>query len=135
MPMTVPRNPSDGATAMQSVIQEQPFSSRAACTLPGDVESCSGYVNALLPLLPEGSVEIVPREKVTAQHAAQTLDRRKLAKELAEGFRKEQRAFLTFMKGDRTGKLDETVSLNNLRRLKERYGELVAAQRNKSNEK
>ncbi|MBQ1580407.1 MAG: PD-(D/E)XK nuclease family protein, partial [Firmicutes bacterium] len=59
---------------------------RAACTLPGDVESCSGYVNALLPLLPEGSVEIVPREKVTAQHAAQTLDRRKLAKELAEGF-------------------------------------------------
>ena len=59
---------------------------RAACTLPGDVESCSGYVNALLPLLPKGSVEIVPREKVTAQHAAQTLDRRKLAKELAEGF-------------------------------------------------
>lgn len=55
--------------------------------------------------------------------------------ELAEGFRKEQRAFLTFMKGDRTGKLDETVSLNNLRRLKERYGELVAARRNKSNEK
>ena len=55
--------------------------------------------------------------------------------ELAEGFRKEQRAFLTFMKGDRTGRLDETVSLNNLRRLKERYGELVAARRNKSNEK
>ena len=55
--------------------------------------------------------------------------------ELAEGFRKEQRTFLTFMKGDRTGKLDETVSLNNLRRLKERYGELVAARRNKSNEK
>lgn len=51
--------------------------------------------------------------------------------ELAEGFRKEQRAFLTFMKGDRTGRLDETVSLNKLRRLKERYGELI--ERRKSN--
>ena len=34
MPMTVPRNPSDGAIEMNSVIHEQPFSRLAACTDP-----------------------------------------------------------------------------------------------------
>ena len=60
---------------------------KASCTLPGDVEICTHYVNAILPLLPAGSVETVPREAAAGQHVAQELDRRKLAKELAEGFR------------------------------------------------
>ncbi len=34
MPTTVPRNPSDGAMAMKSVIHEHPFSRLASCTEP-----------------------------------------------------------------------------------------------------
>ena len=34
MPMTVPRNPSDGAMAMNSLIHEQPFSRLPDCTMP-----------------------------------------------------------------------------------------------------
>ncbi len=34
MPITVPRNPSDGAMAMNSFIHEQPFSILPICTEP-----------------------------------------------------------------------------------------------------
>ena len=34
MPITVPRNPNDGAMAINRVIHEQPFSRFAACTEP-----------------------------------------------------------------------------------------------------
>ena len=59
---------------------------KADALLPGDVESCTNYVNALVPLLPAGSVEIVPRASLVSQQTSQAVERRKLAKELAEGF-------------------------------------------------
>ena len=34
IPMTVPKNPSEGAMAINSVIHEQPFERLAACTVP-----------------------------------------------------------------------------------------------------
>ena len=45
--------------------------------------------------------------------------------ELADGFRKEQKAFLAFMKGDRSGRLSDAISLKNLKQLKEKYGILI----------
>lgn len=45
--------------------------------------------------------------------------------ELADGFRKEQKAFLAFMKGDRSGRLSDAISLKNLKQLKEKYDMLI----------
>ena len=54
--------------------------------------------------------------------------------ELADGFRKEQKAFLAFMKGERSGRLADAISLTNLKQLKDRYGEIIREYKKLKNE-
>ena len=59
---------------------------RAAQAVPGDIEGCGSLVNAILPLLPDGSVEVVPRGE--AAELRKVMERRKydLAEKLEHGF-------------------------------------------------
>ncbi|MBR5981503.1 MAG: UvrD-helicase domain-containing protein, partial [Firmicutes bacterium] len=59
---------------------------KAQNAVPGDIESSTMLVNAILPLLPDGSVELVSREAAAGQQKAQQKTRIDLAEMLEHGF-------------------------------------------------
>ena len=59
---------------------------KARSAVPGDMEGCSDFVSAILPLLPESAVTVRSREEVGETHAKGRLQRADLAEKLEHGF-------------------------------------------------
>ena len=59
---------------------------KARGAVPGDMEGCTNFVSALLPLLPESAVTVVPREQAGKPRARERQQRIDLAEKLEHGF-------------------------------------------------
>ena len=59
---------------------------KAQNAVPGDIEGSTKLVSAILPLMPDGSVELVPRETVADQQKAQQKTKIDLTEKLEHGF-------------------------------------------------
>ena len=59
---------------------------KAQNAVPGDVESSNMLVRAILPLMPDGSVKVIPREVAAGQQKEQQKKKFDLAEKLEHGF-------------------------------------------------
>ena len=78
--------PKDVVLLSAAVRNAEDVLEKARLAVPGDIESSVKLVNAVLPLLPEGSVELVSREYAADQLAARQRRKIDLTDQLEHGF-------------------------------------------------
>ncbi|MBR5642508.1 MAG: helicase-exonuclease AddAB subunit AddA [Firmicutes bacterium] len=78
--------PKDIVLMSAAVKNAEDVKAKARRGVPGDIEGCGNIVSALLPLLPDDMVTVVPREEAGRQQTAQKLEKQNLAGKLACGF-------------------------------------------------
>jgi ATP-dependent helicase/nuclease subunit A len=79
--------PKDIVLMSAAVKNAEDVKAKARRGVPGDIEGCGNLVSALLPLLPDTMVEVVPREKAALQQTVQKREKQDLVVKLEHGFR------------------------------------------------